>query len=390
MTSKTGKIWKIYNTKNVEEYAIHPTFILRDRDVIRLWKSKNDGAVDWLDTAEKELVLENVQADTLRELRLKANEIENSMRKTVSGGTADDIPEEIRELIFKYCNTESTAKTYISAIRSFMKKQNDGKFEWKPLLLDDVALVRSYVVGSSPAQQRMIANALLKGYKAYTTWKIGELEKIGRTATHNQELDNITQMVNDTGSDEDKNRKTIEEMIKIRDALKDKKNGDYIIACLYTMIPPKRPSTLIQIGFNKKNKAMNYLDIDTGILHLTHYKTVGSTGAKKQKLPDELMEVIRQTKKGNEEAGRTSEWLFPIKQRGGRETHCSVDMFKRVIHDVFQTNNNAIRHQYITDALDRGCDMEDVCEKMDTSVVSAMKKYDDKRRLVKPQIDGVK
>lgn len=109
--------------------------------------------------------------------------------------------------------------------------------------------------------------------------------------------------------------RTWEEVVAIREGLKDKDAYDYMVMCLYTMIPPLRDDfrevliTKVRKG-NATASNWYYWSAD-GLedeLILNQYKTSKSYGQQRRKIPAELATIIRTY---NAEHG--GNWMLPKK-----------------------------------------------------------------------------
>ena len=391
-TQRVGKIWKIYNRDDKNDYVLHASFTQQERDMMRKWRIANAGLLSWVENSDKEIVEDSVSCDSLRSLRIRAKEKEITMRgNSISrGGSGDDpIPEDIKVAMLNMKDhngdpmKDNTIRTYQYSIRKLLRTLCAG--QWDRLIFFDMDKLAQYVKDSNVSQHRQIVGAIRMIRTIIDTQDRLAIDAMNRYAHQKQAIAKAESLAQkalelDLSDDEDggDNKLGMEELKAKRDAIDDKRSYDYLVASFYTIMPPKRPSTLVKIGFDKSNRNMNYLD-DSGVLHLRHTKNIGSTGMKKQQISDDMLKIIRDFKDYFESIGIESKWLFAKKLSGGRYTHINANVLCKDIERIFGCGNNRIRHQYVTEATSRGDDMDKVAELMDTSIVCTTLTYDDKR-----------
>jgi hypothetical protein len=89
---------------------------------------------------------------------------------------------------------------------------------------------------------------------------------------------------------------TWKDILAKRDAIEDKKSIEYLIMCLYTMIPPLRDDfvnmDIVKTAAEATDPKTNYYVFETKKFILNEYKTRKFDGVKTITAPDELHEVI--------------------------------------------------------------------------------------------------
>lgn len=208
-------------------------------------------------------------------------------------------PNKFAPILLEKVTSKQTARTYISAIISVLKGQGQGHKvaydAWYLVFTNVRAELKNKFLKQEPSQKQI---------DAHVQW---------------------------------------EEIIKARDAIKDKLSLEYVLMCLVTMIPPRRQLDWfnIMVCTSKPDPCCNHINIthETPYVFLCVYKTWPTYGNYESPLPSSLVNVIKSVcDKGG--------FLF-------KKEFNSVEQFtswsNRIIKKVLQNpaaSMNTLRHSY--------------------------------------------
>lgn len=201
--------------------------------------------------------------------------------------------------------------TFVNSFKRIVKDLWNGNIPAKPLLID-VELIYNHLMKEEI--KLSCKKTLLHGYlRCLQIVNIDTTPFNKREAAINRLVDTAvaykqTDKPTTTMADLIKTREELfsivcaqnKEKTKLTTAPPTKEYLCYIISCLYTMCPPLRAQEWYNTYFaiHDENDKMvtsggNYLDLKTGILHLTNYKTDQTYGAADKIIPKPLCDILQ-------------------------------------------------------------------------------------------------
>ena len=157
--------------------------------------------------------------------------------------------------------------------------------------------------------------------------------------------------------------KIVEKRCELEKAL-DVSYGDkhikHIVLCLYTMFPPLRnqdwcgSKLYARASRIKKDNlnTTNYVCLSRKVLVVNDYKTVKSYGTRTHKLPDELIQKLKEFKKISK-----SKWVVP--HPNDKREHMSAKHMSTFLERLCKCSAGFMRKLYISNRMDEGCCAED-------------------------------
>ena len=281
----------------------------------------------------------------------------------------NDLPQKLLTLINDNCKA-TTGSIYKSQLRKFCMFCNNGVMGFKYSFLHDLKKIEEYKDTLTVNCQSQFSCGILVAKRLLHEYEMKQLEQMNRDVSNKQQTKKIE------GLNNPKKLKITVEKIK---EIANKMNGNDInslIAHLYALEPAKRPDTWARCKIGKNNNEdnqYNYIDLDTGILHLNQYKTVSTYGKKNFKLDDVLINKIKAFHNKH-----NNEFLLP--------KITANNLSSKILKKIFSAGANDLRHAYITKTMNEyGADSKefiDLCYRMNTSPSVGILSYDSQCQII--------
>jgi len=359
--AKIYKIWDSKNKDNTTKIIGSKSTSLKDL----LYNSKRTYGFDkieyevlktWRVNHKKEI------NDVVREYEDKLKEDRILTDKDIKA--CDDLPSNLIKFIDDN-SKESTAKIYKSQLRKFCMFCNGGKMNFHYSYFHDLRKIQDYIDSLGTSVQSQFSCAILVAKRLLHEYEMKEIEQMNRNISSRQQTKKIEDL---------KTPKvpliTVE---KIKEVAEQMKGNDLnsLVAYLYAYEAPLRCDTWTRtrLGENVKDDTENnYINLDTGILHLNQYKTVKTYGNKEYKLDNRIIDKIKAFHKDKD----TNELLPKITPN---------NLTTKILKKIFGCGCNGIRHSYVTNCMKKyganSKELSDLCYRMNTSMITGVLTYND-------------
>lgn len=207
----------------------------------------------------------------------------------------------------------------------------------------------------SAETQRSLINAVLALFKYDNTLKIKQIKDYECWSKHFKKVSAITEHKYDTLQASDKQLETYVpwgEIIKRRDTL-DTGSQEYLLLCMYTMIPPARADmNMVKILTRapKSKDTLNYLVVTKSKMTLVYNEFKSKSDyykAYEKVLPKDLESIVRKSLENN-----PREYLIvsPRNNEPYYKPNSFTKYFHRILYDLFgkKVTINTLRHSFIT------------------------------------------
>lgn len=178
----------------------------------------------------------------------------------------------------------------------------------------------------------------------------------------------------------DESMMTWDKIIAHRDAMEDKSSLEFLLVCLYTMIPPLRNDFVeMDIVFDAAHMTRNdwnYYCVPTRTIHLNAFKTSKISGAKQFVVPTELHDVIQRVRLDNHRRTLENQHGIPmlVAKRGGRLAHSQVVPILTAVFGC-PMGSSALRKSFVSQYGETLLQIQSNADAMCHSVPTAAKYY---------------
>ena len=288
-----------------------------------------------------------------------------------------DLAKKFKDAKTKPKSMETYLYSFSKVIKlAFNDKRPDGK-----VLHESIEKVMQSITSSDwPLTSQKTA---LNGYRAclailgfdMTEWN-KEFHTLAKVVDESRELAKANTV-------ETENYITMKELEDIRDSIEKSRPPEfskcdiqYVLLCLYTMMPPLRSqdhcnSYLYYNSDEVDEKGTNYLCLTKKVLQLNDHKTVASHGPRTVVIPNQLIKVLKEFKKKSE-----SKWVICTVKKE-QFTHCN---FTHFFHSATgkKISSSMIRKIYLSEKNDGEFQAEarkETAKIMGHTLATAMTKY---------------
>lgn len=366
----TAKIYRIWDDEN-------------KNTTVKIIGSKSQSLKDLLYNSKRAYGFKTIKYEVLKTWQVdKKDEINEVLKRYQEKYKEDkllteddverinDLPSQLIKLIDEN-SKETTGKIYKSQLRKYCMFMNGGQMKFKYCYLHNLKKMEEYKDTLSISVQSQFTCAMLNAKRLLQEVEMKELETMNREVGNKQKTRKLEELANPKEL-----KITVEKIREIAGGMNGT-NINALVASLYAYEPPKRCDTWTRtkIGNNVKDDTQNnYINLDTGILHLNAYKTYSTYGYKEIKLDDRLIDKIKAFHKVHNNVD-----LLP--------NVTANNLSSKILKRVFNVGCNDLRHSYITDCMTKhgvnSKEFNDLCYKMNTSTNTAVLTYDDKKQIIK-------
>tara|TARA_B110000908_G_C10266245_1_gene464231 strand:- start:2146 stop:3069 length:924 start_codon:yes stop_codon:yes gene_type:complete len=271
------------------------------------------------------------------------------------------VPENIFKK-FKKGKSKNTVKTYISMVsKLFRECFNTDQFSVEKL--KDTDKVAKYLNKLSTTSIKIITIGVVMLLKAANAPK-NLIDSYGRVAREYRIKDLKERQGRAVTEEEQEAYIPWSEVINIRTEYRKMVNDKsyvntltdleyqrlfmrYLTLALFTMIPPQRGEVYFNCYIDKNKKGQNYIDTNTGILHIREHKTRKTYGDRAIKLPKTLVDLIKSWKT----ISNCKKGLLLCNSQGN---NMSSQGFTQFINSIFESgiSTDMLRKIYITHMYD--------------------------------------
>lgn len=283
---------------------------------------------------------------------------------------------------FKDAKTNrNSMESYLYAFDKIIKLAFNGKRPDGKILHGSIRKVMQSITNSDmPLTSQKTA---LNGYRAclailgfdMTEWN-KEFNTLAKVVDESRELAKANPV-------ETENHLSMKELEDLRDSIEKSRTAEfskfdvqYVLLCLYTMMPPLRSqdycnSNLYYNSDEVDEKGTNYLCLTKKVLQLNDHKTVATHGPRTVAIPSQLIKVLKEFKKKSE-----SKWVICTVKKE-QFTHCNFTHFFNATTGK-KISSSMIRKIYLSEKNDGDFQAEarkETAKIMGHTCFTAMTKY---------------